>query len=236
MNINEVDGGSRMPTMNVPTMEISNEAMLGLLSGELIRRGGVIYKKSGGIFEHLRDSSKTAVAQGNKAMTSTTVNNLSSKENMMTKVVKLASENKGKTGLIIGGAIIASVGIGYGMRKIVKFRKLTTEDQVTANDNFNIALERYMNEAKKGALTIETIYSLSEELEKINVESENQVYLVNVQQLQKLIGYVLQYTEKLANANNYQIHDDDKIKNPENNLFELSKYLEIQKDIFKQVA
>ena len=50
MNINEIDGGFSMPTINVPAMEISNEAMLGLLSGELIRRGGVIYKKSGGIF------------------------------------------------------------------------------------------------------------------------------------------------------------------------------------------
>ena len=44
MNINEIDGGFSMPTINVPAMEISNEAMLGLLSGELIRRGGVIYK------------------------------------------------------------------------------------------------------------------------------------------------------------------------------------------------
>ena len=236
MNINEIDGGFSMPTINVPAMEISNEAMLGLLSGELIRRGGVIYKKSGGIFEHLKDLSKPVEGQANKAINYTTINNISSKESMVTKVVKLASENKGKTGLIDGGVIIAGVGIGYGIRKIVKSRKLTTENQVTANDSFNIALERYMNEAKRGTLTLETISSLSDELEKINVESENQVYLVNVKQLQKLVGYILKYTEDLASANNYQIHDDDKVNNPKNNLFELSKYLEIQKDIFKQAA
>lgn len=223
-----------MPTINVPTMEISDDAVIGLISGELVRRGGVIYNKGGGIFEHLKDITQPTAEKVKKVLSNTEVNNISSNGGKVNKILKYTSENKGKTGLILGGVIVG-VSIGYSIRKIAQSKKVNNEGQVS-NNSFNVALDKYLNEAQKGALTFETISSLSAELKKINIESENGVYLVNVKQFKKLVGYILKYTEDLASVNNYLINDVDKIKNPENNLFELSKYLEIQKDIFKRRA
>ncbi|MGT2784518.1 hypothetical protein [Streptococcus merionis] len=218
-----------MPIIQVP-MDITEAAFAGLCSGDLVRHGGVIYKATGGVFEHLKDANK--ISQAEKV-----VSNIATKSSFsVDDLINYVSKNKGKTSLIVGSAIVISGVAFYGIRKLIKNRDKTATIEVAPDTKFNDSLTKYITATKTGTLSVPVIVELKNQLIKILESDESDVVVINMNQLQALIRYIKKYTEDLAVVNDYEIFEEQKSKMTDDNIINLTKYLTIQEDIFKAAS
>lgn len=229
--------GIVMPIIQV-SMSISDESLVGLVSGDLVRTGGVVRDAGGHIFEHLKDASKKEVAsQGKKIATQTksiSIDNLET--SFITKAISVANNNKRKTGLIISGVALLGASTVYRVSKITKKKNNKQISEVEENTELNDALNNYITSARKGELTIEIIVNLKKKLTEIRKSEDSTVVKLDVKQLQNLIGYISKYTKELAKVNSYEIANKQKDEETEDNVVHLERYLEIQQSIFEKVA
>lgn len=221
-----------MPVIQIP-MEITEEAAEGLLSGDLVRHGGVIYNVTGGAYEHLKDATiQTEVDEG---AISVAKNSSIKVSDLIKNSTDYILNNKGKSGLIAGGVVLAGGAAYYGIKRLMKKNEPETIDVVTDNE-FSKLLTTYMLAAKEGKLTLKIIVELKEKLIDISDADENNVVVVDIKQLQALIGYIEKYTEDLAKINDYTITDDQLGSISEDSIINLTKYLMIQEDIFEKAG
>lgn len=222
-----------MPVIQV-VMEITEEAAKGLVSGDLIRHGGVIYNATGGAYEHLKDAKELPkVGEGAIDVAKQSSFNIG---DIISKSVNLMSKNKVKTSLVISGALVIGGLVIYGVDKLIKNNEKSATIDVVSDSDFNDSLTRYMLAAKEGKLTLPIIVELKERLIKISESDDNTIVVIDVKQLQALIGYIENYTEDLAKANNYQITDKQRGSVTEDEIVNLTKYLIIQEDIFEKAS
>jgi hypothetical protein len=129
--------------------------------------------------------------------------------------------------LIVGGAVAGTVGYIANRSK----RKLEIQ--------FANALHNYLETAKEGKLTIETLDSLIDSLEAISKDnpSKSVDLKISPSQFSKLINAIYDYTQRLAQANNI---NTEAISSPKlfkkKNYTDLQYYLNMQKNVFEQVA
>lgn len=233
MRKNYYIGGFTMEIIQNP-MRISDEAAKGILSGELVRHGGVVYHKGGGVFEHLKDvkiSDQTEEAVSEVAQKASF-----NVKDLVGKTSTYVSKNKGKVSLIIGGTMFIGASVIYGINKLTKKKEEDAKIEVITDTEFNESLTNYITAAREGKLSLPLIIDFKEQLNKISEIEDSVVYSIDVHQLIKLIGYIEKYTEDLAADNNYQIADEQKGSVAEDHITNLTKYLVIQEDIFSKAS
>ncbi|EHQ91690.1 hypothetical protein [Desulfosporosinus youngiae] len=205
-----------------PAFEISEQAMAGLLSGDLVRHGGVIYNATGGIFEHLKDVSLPETESG-----------------ALVKAVKILK--KPQTILIGLGAVAVGVGIALYAHSKSKQKRSEHGTEIQAPkwvETYNASLCAYLDAIRNGNMSIDIIARLMAELDemKINSDSRNVTIQFSIEQFDTLVNLVFDYTRKLAEANSVEFNISREPVSSENAIVDLQCYLEIQKQIFENAA
>ena len=147
-----------MPVVQVP-LYVEPEIYKGLLSGDLIRHGGVIRDTAGHIIKHLADApmKKEAAEQAVQ---------VAQKAGKLDKVIDVLKANK-KT-VIIGTVVAATVAIGTGIYVHTQNKKVKKMIQVPDEIvQFEKSLQEYLEAARKGAMDVHHIDTLLEATNKL---------------------------------------------------------------------
>lgn len=195
--------------------EIPPEIQAGIDAGALLRFGGVIRDRAGHMVKHLEEVSIPEA--DNSAGEST--------------IVQFAKKNKY---FIIGTAIAA---ITAGVIYVVVKNKKNKEEQIPkCVADFNESFAEYADSIKMGAVSEEKIDKVMTALEEIkrNQEKETITITFSAENIILLLGMVRDYTMKFAEANSFEIQEEDIKEHDE--IDELQHYLKIQKQIFEKCA
>lgn len=199
---------------------VPDEIMIGLLSGEMVRRGGVVRyvagsPQGGRIVTHLEpvyeEAADMAQVAGSK--------------------VKQVFHNH-KTGIIVAGVVTVLTLVGAGVYFGVKHhrRKALGEESIETIE-FKNALLKYFTAMKKGEMSISIIDELVDATE--HLENEAGITL-SFDQFDELISTVRDYTLKLAKDNDYDIEGKVRqIKGKDNKVICLTDYLSLQRSVFE---
>lgn len=129
--------------------------------------------------------------------------------------------------LVVGGAVAGAAGY-FSHRK-----------QRELDKQFGAALQSYLEAARKGDLTLEILNALIDSMEAVGHESPNKCMNLNIStaQFSELIHCIVDYTIRLAEANNYCIQNINRSKYCKKiSAEDLKYYLNMQKYIFEQAA
>ena len=146
-------------------------------------------------------------------------------------VIQFAKKNKY---FIIGTAIAA---IAAGVIYVVVKNKKNKEERIPkCVADFNESFAEYVDSIKMGAVSEKKIDKVMIALEEIkrNQEKETITITFSVENISLLLGMVRDYTVKFAEANSFEIQEED-IKEYDE-IDGLQHYLKIQKQIFEKCA
>ncbi len=195
--------------------DIPPEIQAGIDAGVLLRFGGVVRDKAGQIVKHLEEVS---IPEANSSAGENTV-------------IQFAKKNKY---FIIGTAIAA---IAAGVIYVVVKNKKNKEERIPkCVADFNESFAEYVDSIKMGAVSEKKIDKVMIALEEIkrNQEKETITITFSVENISLLLGMVRDYTVKFAEANSFEIQEED-IKEYDE-IDGLQHYLKIQKQIFEKCA
>lgn len=180
-------------------MEVPEEIALGLATGDLVRRGGVVRDTAGHIVKHLNEvdlpdpAESAALAQ---------------------KAAALAKRYKYPL-IGIGIAVLAAVGgvIAYKVstNKAEEADKKLSEEA----EAFNEAMGRYLNSVSEGRLSKEDLLKVIEKVDDLQtgLDEKTMALELDAKQLRALVGMMRAYTEKLAEANDIDLKEEPATKN-----------------------
>ncbi|MGN1137023.1 MAG: hypothetical protein ACI4SF_12485 [Oscillospiraceae bacterium] len=129
--------------------------------------------------------------------------------------------------LVVGGAVAGTVGY------IINRNRRKLEKQFAKN------LQRYLDAAREGDLSIEILDDLINSLNEISNDNSSKIIdlKITASQFSNLINSIFDYTIRLARANNISTKHINKPKILKKKTFsDLGYYLNMQKSIFEQVA
>ena len=187
-------------------LEIPEKIIAGLLSGDYIQYGGVV-----------RDTAGKLVA--------------------LLKEVPLPKAKNYKT-LAIGLGAVAVVSVAGLVFLAIKNNKDKKKEEVIIPEcveKYNKSLCIYLEAVRNGKLDITTINGLISDLDTLKENYDNGKITIefSTEQLDTLLNLVFDYTKKLAEANAVKLNE---IAAGDNTIIGLRHYLEVQKQIFEQVA
>ena len=195
--------------------KIPPEIQAGIDAGALLRFGGVVRDRAGHIVKHLEEVSMPEADN-------------SAGENT---VVQFAKKNK----YFIIGIAIAAIAAGV-IYVVVKNKKNKEERIPKCVADFNESFAEYVDSIKMGTVSEKKIDKVMIALEEIkrNQEKETITITFSVENISLLLGMVRDYTVKFAEANSFEIQEED-IKEYDE-IDGLQHYLKIQKQIFEKCA
>lgn len=220
-----------MPVIQVD-MEIPAEIYEGIISGNLIRYGGVVRDQAGRIVKHLNEVS----SRSNNHTQLTKARELPNELSNLHKLKKFASEHK--MVIFVAGLVI----IGYIGYKAYENNKPSKDEinsiQPVSNSNFDVVLKNYLEAINSKNLDETTLDKLISNVDHIiDCDDENVILSIDAEKFKSILGIVYDYTLVFATLNNVQIEEmplpdfDD-----ENCVFyKLKKYLDAQKKVFQEV-
>ena len=198
------------------TFEIPPVIQQGIDNGTLIRFGGVVRNKAGHIVKHLKE---TSVSKAD--------NNASKNQ-----IMEFAKKNKY---FLIGTVIVTAVAAGV---TYVVIRNKKNEDVKIPKcvADFNESFLEYVESIRNGAVNEEKIDRVLIALEEIkkNHENGNINITFSIENVSLLLVMVRKYTIKFAEANAFEMVEDDCDK--ENEIGSLQHYLKIQKEVFERCS
>ncbi|WP_349948424.1 hypothetical protein ABFV83_08315 [Lacrimispora sp. BS-2] len=198
------------------TFEIPPVIQQGIDNGTLIRFGGVVRNKAGHIVKHLKE---TSVFKAD--------NNASKNQ-----IMEFAKKNKY---FLIGTVIVTAVAAGV---TYVVIRNKKNEDVKIPKCvvDFNESFLEYVESIRNGAVNEEKIDRVLIALEEIkkNHENGNINITFSIENVSLLLVMVRKYTIKFAEANAFEMVEDDYDK--ENEISSLQHYLKIQKEVFERCS
>ncbi len=209
-----------MAVMQV-VMKMSEKAALGIATGTMVRHGGVVYHKKGGIVEHLTDATVSTVAN----------------ESVISTVAKLLKSSKILIAIGLGAVLVG------GMVYFVKDKKNKKNEQQTMPKmskciaNYNDSVVAYLDAINRGNVNLDKINCVLTNITLLRESSEITIDFAQ-EKSEILVNHVYEYTKKLANANSVEHMKFEKPTSfsTDNTLLYLSHYLDIQKKIFEDAA
>ncbi|MFI6098149.1 hypothetical protein ACIA8G_21525 [Lentzea sp. NPDC051213] len=199
-----------------PTFFIPPEIEAGLLTGDLIRCGGVVRNTAGRLVTHLKEISAPKPNED---------------------AVEAAAWMLKKPVVIAGLVTLAVVGTATAAVAIVRKRKRALPECVK---NYNDSLRAYLEAVRNQSLDAEIIDRLIADLGAVKAYSENGNITVDfsTEQSETLVQVVIDYTRQLAQANSIDL-DESPESTPTSTdapVVDLRRYLEVQRRIFNDAA
>ena len=201
-----------MPVVNVNLM-IDDKTYAGVMSGVLELGGLVKDVSSHRIRKHLptvADSAKEGAA----------------------KAIDVVRENK-KALLVVGG-VLAVGGAAFG---VVSY--FSQREKRKAEKRFSKALQKYIDTAKSGELSIDVLDDLISSIDDLMKHNPDGQFPINVsaRQMSDLFNSIYDFTKRMAEANSF---DSRHIKAPsrfsKNKVLDLQQYLNIQREILSNAS
>jgi len=211
-----------MAVIQVP-LEIPNEVLARVLTGEYVRHGGVVRDLAGQLVKHLKDASLGTEPQEAAARTS------------------IASALTRPKSIVIGMGVVAVAATAGGVAFITARRKKAAEPELpTCVTTYNASLTAYLDAARNGNLDAGIIDRLIDDLDAVMDESDSGKITIDfsAEQSRTLVGIVADYTRDLAEVNNLELNDLQQHApgSERGTVIDLRRYLEIQGRIFDGAA
>jgi hypothetical protein len=207
-----------------PALDIPQNILEGLLSGELVRHGGVVRNLAGQVVKHLDE-------------VPIPVNN---QESNLLRIADMLKKHK--VGIIIGiGVVIVAGGVALFVADKNKKNKQNAAPEIPEYiEGYNTALCAYLDAVRNGTLDVDTINNLLVSLERVKENNDGDKIKIDfsTEQSDTLVNLVFDYTRKLAEANSIEVGELDEpvFDSAENAMQALQRYLQTQKRIFEEAA
>lgn len=211
-------------------MEMSEEAALGIAAGTMVRHGGAVYHKTGGIYQHLTDAVFSTAAKEKP------VHEAQASESIVSTVAKHLKNPK----VFIPIGFVAVVGIGavglFGKKKKKAKQEVALEKPKCVAD-YNDSVVAYLDAINSGNVSLDKINCVIKNVDTLKESKEITIDFAH-DKSETLVNFVYDYTKKLADANSYELIDFEKATSisADYTLTYLRHYLEIQKQIFEEAA
>ena len=149
-----------------------------------------------------------------------------------TKAIDIIREHK--KGLLIAGGLLIIGGVVVGTVSYV-----SEKDKRKAKKHLGVSLQKYLEAAQDGNLTIELVDKLINDLDVVSkLYKDNAIPLnLSAKQLSALFNSIYDYTLRMATANNVTIPNIPTPKRfSKNTVLDLQQYLNAQKQILHHAA
>lgn len=229
-----------MALIQVP-LEVPEAIYAGLMSGELIRRGGVVRDHAGKIVTHLReaaivdDDGKAAAAQKAATLVKQNKDLLKQNDQLAKRAADLAKQNKI---ILIGiGVVVVIAAAGGAIAHVVKTRaeKGQSESLSEEEASFNRAMQSYLGSLKNGNLNRKALDEVLSNIETVKEGIDGGTLSIDFDngQLDALVMVLKDYTERLAIANKFKLAEPPAQMKSDgsHNIILLSHYLREQRRI-----
>ncbi|MGC0274864.1 hypothetical protein ACO0LV_17920 [Pseudactinotalea sp. Z1739] len=204
-----------------PTFYVPSEIAAGILSGELVRYGGVVRDTAGRLVTHLKE--------------------VPTPEKVVEEVAKRAALSLKNPWVAVGAGVLTLVAVGGGVVLAVKKRKKDAElDVPECVQNYNRSLRVYLEAIQNGRLDADIIDRLIADLDTVVAYGDegDTTVAFSPDQLATLTRIVLEYTSELAKVNDIELDEAEKPSEDSEGgvVVDLRRYLQVQRRIFGEVA
>ena len=192
----------------------------GIATGKLRRVGGVVRVAEG--------KGKGQLVKFLKPVSSD--NNASS--SALQSIAEFAKANK--EGLIIAGVAVVAITGGAIIYSAIK--KQEPKEMKIARSR----LDDYLTAVRNGKVTFLVVDQLIKALDDLQKVGKNKKlnFQLTPEELGTLMSQIAKYTRQMADLNNHSFSDDERniVNNPRAEVFDLKRYLEIQRDIIVEAT
>lgn len=204
-----------------PTFHIPPDIAVGLLTGDFIRFGGVVRDTAGRLVTYLKEvpPPDKAVAEGAKRAAMTLRN----------------------PWVVVGVGVLTLVAVSGGVVLAQKKRRKNAEPIVPdCVQDYTQSLHAYLDAIQAGELDADIVDRLVTDLDAVIAYGEgvDTTVAFSSDQLATLTRVVLEYTTELAKANDFKLDGDGRpsVIADEDDVLDLRRYLELQRQIFRAAA
>lgn len=196
----------------------------GLVAGDLTRYGGIVRNSAGQIVKHLKEVPISPAEEGA----------------LKQAVQKAMSLAKGKKEILIPVIFITGAFLIGGVIYSAVKGKEKKEAQRNAVKNFNARLTNYLNALRSESLTLDEVSNLQSAISELEAVLGGGDLTIEIpgEQFTALITAIVDYTSRLAEANDNTLNSDDiSVEgNEKSGLKLLSNCLAVQRHIFENAA
>lgn len=213
------------------TMQMSADAALGIANGTMVRYGGVVYNVTGGIVEHLIDSILPEAENEVSAVAAKASNSI------RFTLVKHISNPKALITIGVGTVILSGIGIVFYIKSKNKSNSTDNSQTPKCIADYNDSVVAYLDAIDNGNVSLDNIKSVIKSIDKLNESNDITIGFAH-EKSETLINFVYDYTKKLAEVNSFELINFEKSTSISayDTLGSLRQYLEIQTQIFEEVA
>lgn len=212
-----------MPTIQI-TYDVPLDIAKGLATGELSMLGTSAVRNSKHIAAHIHEVSRT-ISDIDDATSAA-----------------IAKSFKNPKFIILGLGVVAVAAVGSGVAAWAMRRK-PQEAQPEVPEcvaNYNASLAAYLGAIGSGSLDADHITRLIEDLDALkgNADSGTISLVLSVEESDKLVRIMADYTSQLADANSVELSglDETDSESTEGVIVDMRRYLMAQREIFDQTA
>lgn len=212
-----------MPTIQI-TYDVPFDIAKGLATGELSMLGTSAVRNSKHIAAHIHEVSRT-ISDIDDATSAA-----------------IAKSFKNPKFIILGLGVVAVAAVGSGVAAWAMSRK-PQEPQPEVPEcvaNYNASLAAYLGAIGSGSLDADLITRLIEDLDALkgNADSGTISLVLSVEESDKLVRIMADYTSHLADASSVELSglDETDSESTEGVIVDMRRYLMAQREIFDQTA
>lgn len=207
--------------------DIPADIAKGLAAGVLTRYGGIVRNGEGQIVKHLKEVPINPAEEGALKQAAQKAMSLAKgKKEILIPVIAIAGA------FLVGGVVYSAV---KGKEK-----KEAVKAQSNAVKNFNAQLTNYLNALRSESLTLDEVSNLQSAISELEAVLGGGDLTIEIpgEQFTALITAIVDYTSRLAEANDNTLNSDDiSVEgNEKSGLKLLSNCLAVQRHIFENAA
>ncbi len=211
-----------MPVVQI-TYDVPLDIAKGLTTGELSMLGTAAVRNSKHITAHIREVSRT-ISDGDEPV-----------------AAAIAKSAKNPKFVIIGLGVVAVAAVGGGVAVWARSRKKQPALEAETPEcvlNYNASLAAYLEAIGSASLDSDLVERLITDLDvlKENADSGSISLELSLEESDKLVRLIADYTNKLADANSVELSGLGEDTDSADVIVDMRRYLEAQRQIFDESA